>query len=52
MDRQDRGIALWKTVNDEQGQLGLRSWWYGSIGDPERATRIEKAIAIVHADDR
>ena len=39
----DEGEALWAGVNNEQGQLGARAFWYGYIGDAERETAIRQA---------
>jgi len=34
-----RGAALWETVNNAQGQLTVREFWYGAIGEGERLAR-------------
>jgi len=38
--RLDAGRQMWSTVENERGQLGLRVWWYGQVGDHERAERM------------
>jgi tetratricopeptide (TPR) repeat protein len=37
------GQALWETVSNEERQLDIRGWWYGHIGETERAEWIEQA---------
>jgi hypothetical protein len=39
----DEGAALWAQVNDGQGQLAARAYWYGHIGDEERAAWVKAA---------
>ena len=39
------GRALWEGVSNEQRQLGIRGWWYGHIGETERAEWIEQAAS-------
>jgi hypothetical protein len=41
--RVDGGRALWAEVNDAQGQLRLRAFWYQHIGDAERAAWVKAA---------
>jgi O-antigen ligase len=41
--RVDEGQALWTGVNDEQGQLQIRNFWYEHIGDAERAEWVQQA---------
>jgi hypothetical protein len=42
--RLDEGQALWRNVNNEQGQLEARAFWYEYIGDIERAAWLRQAI--------
>jgi hypothetical protein len=39
----DEGRALWEGVSNEEHQLDIRAWWYGHIGETERAEWIERA---------
>jgi predicted Zn-dependent protease len=39
-----RAAALWRTVDLGQGQLPLREWWYGAIGETANRLRITQAI--------
>jgi O-antigen ligase len=39
------GRALWSGVSNEQGQLDIRVWWYGYIGEKERAEWMRQAAA-------
>ncbi len=41
--RLDEGQALWAEVNDEQGQLAGRIFWYQHIGEAERAAWLQRA---------
>jgi tetratricopeptide (TPR) repeat protein len=41
--RVDEGRALWTEVSNEQGQLGMRAWWYEYIGETERAEWVKEA---------
>jgi len=43
--RVTEGAALWETVNNGQGQLENRRFWYGYIGDAERLAWLEEALA-------
>ena len=40
----EAGRALWSAVTNDQGQLGLRAWWYKHIGDVERAEWVWQAV--------
>jgi hypothetical protein len=42
--RVDEGRALWRTVNNGQGQLAARQFWYQYVGDRERLQAVEKAL--------
>ena len=39
-----RAVALWRTMDLTQGQLALREWWYGAIGETANQQRITQAI--------
>jgi len=39
-----RATALWRTVDLSQGQLSLRQWWYGAVGETANQQRITQAI--------
>jgi hypothetical protein len=39
-----RAVALWRSVDPGQGQLHLREWWYGAMGEPDNQQRITQAI--------
>lgn len=39
------GTALWQHVNNKQGQLALRAFWYESLGDAQRLTWIRQAAS-------
>ncbi|MFN2233516.1 MAG: tetratricopeptide repeat protein, partial [Anaerolineales bacterium] len=39
----DEGTALWQQVNDQQGQLSYREFWYEYIGDGVRLTAVRAA---------
>jgi putative inorganic carbon (HCO3(-)) transporter len=39
-----RAVALWRSVDPGQGQLQLRAWWYGAVGEPDNQQRITQAI--------
>ncbi|MBC8446793.1 MAG: O-antigen ligase family protein [Chloroflexi bacterium] len=39
----EAGRALWSTVENGQGQLSLRAWWYTYIEDEERAEGVRWA---------
>lgn len=41
--RVEEGQALWSDVNNEQGQLDARAFWYQYIGDVERAVWVQQA---------
>jgi hypothetical protein len=41
--RVDEGRTLWAEVSNEQNQLGIRAWWYGHIGDTERAEWMQES---------
>jgi O-antigen ligase len=41
--RVEQGRALWQGVSNAQGQLDIRAWWYGHIGEPEWAEWIKWA---------
>ena len=41
--RVDEGQALWSTLSAAQGQVGIRLYWYDSIGDTQRAAWIQEA---------
>ena len=41
--RLEEGRALWATVGNKQSQLQARAWWYGHIGDVERAEWMKEA---------
>jgi len=38
------GAALWRTVDNGQGQLELRRFWYEHIGDGQRLAWVEEAL--------
>ena len=38
------GAALWQTVDNDQGQLELRRFWYRHIGDAQRLDWVEEAM--------
>jgi hypothetical protein len=38
------GARLWQTVNQEQGQLQARLFWYEYIGDEERLAAVRSAL--------
>jgi hypothetical protein len=42
--RVDEGQALWSTLNNERMQLEARAFWYGYIGDTERAAWVREAM--------
>jgi O-antigen ligase len=37
-------VALWQSVDMEQGQLMVRGWWYEWFGEPEQLERLNDAI--------
>ena len=39
----DVGRALWETIENDHGQLGLRAYWYSYVGDEERAEWVRRA---------
>ena len=39
----DEGAALWSTVDNAQGQLAARQWWYEHIGEAQRAEWMRQA---------
>ncbi|MBM4459222.1 MAG: hypothetical protein FJ011_15930 [Chloroflexi bacterium] len=39
-----RAVALWRSVDPGQGQLRLREWWYGAVGETANQQRITQAI--------
>ncbi|PKO20223.1 MAG: hypothetical protein CVU38_21270 [Chloroflexi bacterium HGW-Chloroflexi-1] len=39
----EQAAALWRTVDVSQGQLDLRRWWYGYLGEQQRAAWIGEA---------
>jgi tetratricopeptide (TPR) repeat protein len=41
--RLDEGRELWAGARNDQAQLDLRAFWYGRIGDAERAAWVEQA---------
>ena len=41
--RLEEGAALWNNVNNKQGQLGYREFWYSHIGDEKRLAAINAA---------
>jgi len=43
--RLEEGRALWAGVSNEQAQLDIRVWWYGHIGEKERAAWMRQAAA-------
>jgi putative inorganic carbon (HCO3(-)) transporter len=43
--RLEEGRALWSGVSNEQSQLDIRVWWYGHIGEEERAKWMRQAAA-------
>ncbi|MFN2291509.1 MAG: O-antigen ligase family protein [Anaerolineae bacterium] len=43
--RVEEGRALWEDVSNDENQLGIRAWWYGYIGETERAEWIEQAAS-------
>lgn len=43
----DEGVVLWAGVNNDQGQLDIRAWWYRHVGDVERAAWVEEAVRRV-----
>jgi hypothetical protein len=42
--RAAEGQALWADVNDVQGQLGIRAFWYDHIGDEVRLAAVQAAM--------
>ena len=38
------GTALWAGVNDAQGQLALRAFWYEYLGDEQRLAWVRAAM--------
>jgi hypothetical protein len=45
--RVDEGISLWETVNNNNGQLAIRAYWYGQLDDPQRLAWVQSAIERV-----
>ncbi|MCX6031969.1 MAG: tetratricopeptide repeat protein [Chloroflexi bacterium] len=45
-----RAAALWRAVDLSQGQLALREWWYGAIGETANQQRITRAIRQLTTD--
>jgi len=45
-----RAVALWRSVNPGQGQLRLREWWYGAVGETANQQRITQAIRRLTTD--
>jgi len=43
--RLEEGRALWHGVSNREGQLAIRAWWYGHIGEKERAEWMQQAAA-------
>lgn len=43
-DRLQEGSALWKQVNNQQGQLNYREFWYEYINDEKRLANIRAAM--------
>lgn len=43
----ERGTVLWSDVANDRGQLNIRAYWYGSLGDGERRERINQALASI-----
>jgi O-antigen ligase len=43
----DEGVALWTGVNNVQGQLDIRAWWYSQIGDVQRFAWVQDAVRRV-----
>jgi len=41
--RLEEGRALWAGVDDSKGQLDNRVWWYGYVGDRQRAAWVRQA---------
>jgi hypothetical protein len=41
------GTALWQTVDNDQGQLELRRFWYRHIGDAQRLDWVEEALRAI-----
>jgi hypothetical protein len=41
--REAEGAALWATVNNAQGQLDIRAFWYEHIGDAARLAAVQAA---------
>ena len=38
------GQSLWATLDNSEGWLDLRLWWYEHIGDPQSAERIRQVL--------
>jgi hypothetical protein len=45
-----RAVALWRSVDPGEGQLLLREWWYGAVGEPDNQQRITQAIRRLTLD--
>ncbi len=41
------GVVLWRSVDNTQGQLDLRRFWYEHIGDADRLAWMEEALNIL-----
>jgi ferric-dicitrate binding protein FerR (iron transport regulator) len=46
------GAALWSTVNNEQGQLKARRFWYQYIGENDHLAAIQQAELLVQTDGK
>ena len=43
----NQAVALWNTIDVDQGQLQLREWWYSNVGPTEALDRLNYAIALL-----
>jgi hypothetical protein len=39
-------VRLWQSIDVSRGQLGLRQFWYQSLGDADSQLRIQEAIRV------
>jgi O-antigen ligase len=42
-----RGVALWSEVDNSNGQLNTRAYWYGLLGDVEQQQQIRLALSQI-----